>query len=81
MRPELLDAYRKEKERHREEKAEIERMLKRARQLLKRFFGKLRAQKEDELEREYLDRTQQEGDRHSRFMQELREIIRDHRQS
>jgi hypothetical protein len=78
MRPDLLEAYQEEKERHREELKDIERAMKRARQMLKRLFGKLRVQREGELEAEYLERTQEESDRHDRFLLELKETIRDH---
>ena len=73
LRPDLLDQYRKEKERHREELRAIEQARKRARQMIRRLFGGLRERKETELEQEYLERVQGEDDRHARFMEELRE--------
>src|ERR1051325_160731 len=81
IRPDLLDLYIKEKARHREELKAIEAARKRARQMIKRLFGKLRQQKEQELELEYLERVQGEADRHSRFLDELRETIRDYHRS
>jgi hypothetical protein len=77
MRPDLLEQYSKEKERHRQELKDIEQAMKRARQLLKRLFGKLKEQKETELEAEHLERVQGEVDRHARFMLELKETIKD----
>jgi hypothetical protein len=78
LRPDLLDGYLAEKERHREEMKAIETARKRARAWLKRLFGPVRARKEEELEAEHLERVQGEDDRHARFMEELRETIRDH---
>lgn len=78
LRPDLLELYKQEKQRHREERKAIEQACKRARAMLKRLFGKLREEKETELEAEYLERLQGEDDRHARFLQELRETIRDH---
>ncbi len=79
LRPDLLDQYRKEKVRHREELRAIDQARKRARQMIRRLFGGLRERKEMELEQEHLERVQGEDDRHARFMEELRETIRDHR--
>jgi hypothetical protein len=78
VRPELLEQYRQEKERHREELGAIERARTRARQMIRRFFGSLREQKTAELEREYTERVQAEVDRHAKWLAELRETIRDH---
>jgi hypothetical protein len=78
MRPDLLTEYQNEKQRHREELTAIETARKRARQWLRRLFGPLRERKEQELEDEYVERVQGEDDRHARFMDELRETIRDH---
>ncbi len=78
VRPELLEQYRREKERHREELRAIEQARKRARQLIRRFFGSLREQKTAELEQEYTERLKTEVDRHAKWLAELRETIRDH---
>ena len=78
MRPDLLQIYQQEKDRHREELQAIETARKRAQNMIRRLFGKLREQKEAELEQEYLERIQGESDRHDQFMRELRETIRDH---
>src|ERR1051326_952543 len=76
LRPDLLASYQREKTRHREEMRAIEQARKRARHILRRFFGKLRVQKELELEDEYVEHVQEEDDRFARFMTELRETIR-----
>jgi hypothetical protein len=80
LRPDLLEQYQREKERHRDEQKAIETAKKRARQMIRRLFGPLRERKEEELEAEYLERVQGEDDRHARWMAELRETIRDHAQ-
>jgi hypothetical protein len=72
------EQYKQENERHRDEKAAIELAHKRARNMIRRLFGNVREMKEAELEAEYLERVQCEADRHARFIQELRESIRDH---
>jgi hypothetical protein len=79
LRPDLLDQYREEKERHREELRAIERARRRALQMIRRLFGGLRERKQTELEQEYAERVQGEDDRHARFLAELRETIRGHR--
>jgi hypothetical protein len=78
MRPDLLEAYQTEQIRHREELQAIETAMKRARQSIKRLFGKVRMKSETELEAEHLERTQGEIDRHADILHELRESIRDH---
>src|SRR4051794_34972559 len=78
LRPDLLEQYQKEKLRHREELRAIDVAMKRARQLLKRLFGPVRERKEAELEAEYLERTQGEVDRHTAWLAELKETVRDH---
>ncbi len=78
MRPDLLEQYQREKERHREELKAVETARKRARQLIRRLFGKLREQRQEDLEAEYLERVQGEADRHAAWMAELRETIRDY---
>jgi hypothetical protein len=78
VRPDLLEQYRREKERHREELRAIELALKRAKRMLRHFFGSLREQKADQLEQEYTERVQAEVDRHAKWLAELRETIRDH---
>src|SRR5262249_34552209 len=80
MRPDLLEQYQKEKERHREEKETIERLRQVARSNLWRWFrkGPIRERKRRELEQEYVERLHDEDDRHARFLEELREMIRDH---
>ncbi|MHB1422852.1 MAG: hypothetical protein ACYC3I_06600 [Gemmataceae bacterium] len=78
VRPDLLEQYRREKERHREELRAIESARKRARQMIRRFFGSLREQKAAELEQEYTERVQAEADRHAKWLAGLRETIRDH---
>jgi hypothetical protein len=79
LRPDLLDQYRAEKKRHREELRTIERARRRALQMIRRLFGGLRERKQTELEQEYAERVQGEDDRHARFLDELRETIRAHR--
>lgn len=78
VRPDLLEQYRRENERHREELRAIESARKRARQMIRRFFGSLREQKADELEQEYTERVQAEVDRHAKWLTALGETIRDH---
>ena len=78
MRPDLLEQYRQEKERHREELRAIEQALERAQQMIRRLFGGLRERKEAELKQEHTERVQGEADRHAKWMAELREAIRDH---
>jgi hypothetical protein len=78
IRPDLLEQYQQEKERHREELRAIELARKRAWQMIRRFFGNLRERKADELEQEYTERVQAEADRHAKWLAELRETIRDH---
>ena len=78
MRPDLLEQYRREKERHREELRAIEQARLRAMAMIRRLFGPLRERKEVELEDEYMERVQGEDDRHARFMEALRETIRDY---
>lgn len=78
VRPDLLEQYRRENERHREELRAIESARKRARQMIRRLFGSLREQKTVELEQEYTERVQTEADRHAKWLAELRETIRDH---
>jgi len=79
LRPDLLQLFRDERERHKQEKQQIETARKRAQALLWRCFrSPLREKKEAELERKYVERVQGEVDRHNRFLQELRETIRDH---
>ena len=81
VRPDLLEGYTREKQRHREELAAIEQARRRARQWLKRLFSPLRERKEQELEEVYLERVQGEADRHDRYMAELRETLRDHKKA
>ncbi|MCI0461140.1 MAG: hypothetical protein L0Z62_29690, partial [Gemmataceae bacterium] len=78
IRPDLLEQYQREKERHREELRAIELARKKARQMIRRFFGNLRERKADELEQEYTGRVQAEADRHAKWLAELRETIRDY---
>lgn len=78
LRPDLLEQYRQEKKRHRQELQAIELARRKARQMIRRFFGSLREQKADELEQEYTERVQAEVDRHAKWLTELRETIRDH---
>lgn len=77
IRPDMLEMYTKEKQRHREELEAIETARKRGKSMIRRLFGKLREQKERDLEDEYMERVQGEDDRHDRFLQELRMMIRD----
>lgn len=79
MRPDLLTLYQAEKKRHREEIEVIEAAMTRAQRSLRRLFGPLKERRETDLEADYLERKQGEADRHDRFMQELREMIHDHR--
>jgi hypothetical protein len=78
IRPDLLEQYQREKERHRQELRATELARKKARQMIRRFFGNLREQKAGELEQEYTERMQAEADRHAKWLDELRETIRDH---
>jgi len=78
LRPDLVEQYKAEKERHKNEKVAIEQALKRARQWLKRLFGPVLEQRTAELEAEHLERVQGEEDRHAAWLAELRETIRDH---
>lgn len=79
QRPDLLDSYLKEKERHREELKAIEEARKKTRAWIWQCFRRpLREQKCAELEAKHLERVRGEEDRHARFMNELRKSIRDH---
>ncbi len=46
--------------------------------MIQRLFGPLKELREADLEAEHLERVQGEVDRHARWMDELRESIRDH---
>jgi hypothetical protein len=80
IRPELLDAYRNEKDRHRKALKAIEDTRKRTRAWIWRCFrSPIREKKYEALETEHAERLRAEEERHANFIADLKEKIRNAR--